>query len=193
MTVSQELGTGQAVLTRVCVSFQGNRLAQKASRARLRNACRYIRTRGSFVQQAPGGLLKNETRFRVRYAETDQMGVVYYANYLVWMEIGRVELVRAFGVPYKEMETTEGLYLVVTAASCRYLYPARYDQEIVVETEVAGSTARRIEFAYRIRSADPDRLLAEGSTRHMWLNREWRPARLPERYHVTLGVEKDTK
>lgn len=136
--------------------------------------------------------MRHETRFRVRYAETDQMGVVYYANYLVWMEIGRVELVRAFGVPYREMEELEGLYLVVTAASCRYLHPARYDQEILVETEVASSTARRIEFGYRIRLADSERLLAEGSTRHMWLNRDWRPARLPEQYHAALCVAKET-
>ena len=134
---------------------------------------------------------KHEARFRVRYAETDQMGVVYYANYLVWMEIGRVELVRSCGLSYKEIEEEEGLCLAVTAA-CRYLYPARYDQEILVQTEIAKASARVIEFAYQIRSADPERLLAEGSTRHLWLNREFRPARLPERYHPVLGVEKET-
>lgn len=130
--------------------------------------------------------IKHETRFRVRYAETDQMGVVYYANYLVWMEIGRVELVRACGFHYKEVEETEGLYLAVIEACCRYVYPARYDQEIVVETEVAKSSNRGIEFAYEIHSADPERLLANGWTRHMWLNREWRPAQLPERYQAAL-------
>ena len=128
------------------------------------------------------------TRLRVRYAETDQMGVVYYANYFVWMEIGRVELVRSRGIDYRDLERDEGLYLAVVDAHCRYLYPARYDQEIVVETEVARSTSRVIEFAYRIRSADPDRLLAEGSTRHIWVNREWRPSRLPERYHNALRL-----
>lgn len=135
--------------------------------------------------------MNHETRFRVRYAETDQMGVVYYANYLVWMEVGRVELVRAVGLPYKAMEETAGLYLAVTEACCRYLSPARYDQEIVVNTEVAKSTPRGIEFAYRIRSAEPERMLAEGFTRHMWLNREWRPTRLPEQYHAALNVEKE--
>jgi acyl-CoA thioester hydrolase len=131
---------------------------------------------------------KHQTRFRVRYAETDQMGVVYYANYLVWMEIGRVELVRSRGFDYKELEETEGLYLSVIEASCRYLYPARYDQEIVVRTEVVRSSTRVIEFGYEIRSAEPDRVLAEGSTRHIWLNRDWRPARLPERYHGVLEI-----
>ncbi len=133
-------------------------------------------------------LPKHQTRFRVRYAETDQMGVVYYANYFIWMEIGRVELVRARGFDYKELEQTEGLYLSVIEADCRYLHPARYDQEIIVQTEVAKSTSRVIEFAYQIRSADSDTLLAEGSTRHIWLNREWRPSRLPDRYHGVLRL-----
>jgi acyl-CoA thioester hydrolase len=140
------------------------------------------------LQQEANTRSRSETRFRVRYAETDQMGVVYYANYLVWMEIGRVELVRSRGFDYKNLEQTEGLYLAVMEANCRYIHPARYDQEIVVQTEVAKSNARVIEFAYQIRSADPDRLLAQGSTRHIWLNREWRPARLPERYHAVLRL-----
>lgn len=116
------------------------------------------------------------------------MGVVYYANYLVWMEIGRVEFVRARGLDYKTIEETEGLFLAVMEANCRYRYPARYDQEIVVETHVLSANTRVIEFGYEIRSTDPGRLLAEGSTKHMWLNREWRPSRLPERYQVLLGM-----
>jgi acyl-CoA thioester hydrolase len=124
----------------------------------------------------------HETRLRVRYAETDQMGVVYYANYYVWMELGRVELVRSLGMIYKDLEEKEGLLLAVIESSCRYLRPARYDQEIVVETEVANTTHRVVEFKYRIRSAHPAQMLAEGATKHMWLNREWRPARLPDRY-----------
>ena len=130
----------------------------------------------------------HETRFRVRYAETDQMGVVYYANYLVWMEIGRVELVRSIGLEYKELERSEGLYLSVIEANCRYVYPARYDQEIGVETTVAKATDRSIEFAYRIRSVEQGRLLAEGRTRHIWLNREWRPTRLPPKYRDRLRL-----
>jgi acyl-CoA thioester hydrolase len=140
------------------------------------------------AQPVPESHAKHQTRLRVRYAETDQMGVVYYANYFVWMEIGRVELVRSRGFDYKELERSERLYMSVIDASCRYVYPARYDQEIVVETEVAKANARVMEFAYRIRSADPDRLLAEGSTRHIWLNRDWRPTRLPERYHAVLRL-----
>ncbi len=132
----------------------------------------------------------HQTRLRVRYAETDQMGVVYYANYLVWMEVGRVELVRSLGFRYKDLEQAEGLYLSVIEADCRYLYPARYDQEIAVETNIVKATSRTVEFGYRISSVEPERLLAEGTTRHIWLNREWRPASLPEKYRAALGIQK---
>ncbi|MBV9268810.1 MAG: acyl-CoA thioesterase [Acidobacteriaceae bacterium] len=125
---------------------------------------------------------RHETRLRVRYAETDQMGVVYYANYYVWMELGRVELVRSLGMIYKDLEEHEGLFLAVIESSCRYLRPARYDQEIIVETEVANTTHRIVEFTYRIRSVNPEQVLAEGATKHMWLDRAWRPAKLPDRY-----------
>jgi acyl-CoA thioester hydrolase len=118
------------------------------------------------------------------------MGVVYYANYLVWMEVGRVELVRSLGFRYKDLEQAEGLYLSVIEADCRYLYPARYDQEIAVETNIVKATSRAVEFGYRISSVEPERLLAEGTTRHIWLNREWRPASLPEKYRAALGIQK---
>jgi acyl-CoA thioester hydrolase len=131
---------------------------------------------------------QRQTRLRVRYAETDQMGVVYYANYYVWMEIGRVELVRSLGMNYKSLEESEGLFLAVIESNCRYLRPARYDQEIIIDTEVASTTPRIVEFKYRILSEDPEQLLAEGSTKHMWLSRDWRPARLPERYMSLLGL-----
>ena len=131
---------------------------------------------------------EHESRLRVRYAETDQMGVVYYANYYVWMEIGRVELVRSLGFSYRELEEKEGLFLAVIESKCRYLAPARYDQEIVVRTAIVHSTPRIVEFGYRIKSANPDRLLAEGTTRHMWLNREWRPTHLPQKYRPALCV-----
>ena len=104
------------------------------------------------------------------------------------MEVGRVELVRSLGLEYKRLETTEGLYLAVIEANCRYLCPARYDQEIAVETEVTKATARSVEFGYRILAQDEHRLLATGFTRHMWLDRDWRPARLPERYRELLRL-----
>jgi len=131
---------------------------------------------------------KHETFLRVRYAETDQMGVVHHANYFVWMEIGRVELVRARGMNYKQLEESEGLFLSVIEADCRYVYPARYDDEIVVKTEVTSSNARTVEFSYEISNAAQQRVLATGATRHMWLNRAMRPAKLPERYRDRLGI-----
>jgi acyl-CoA thioester hydrolase len=140
------------------------------------------------LSQVEESSAKHQTRLRVRYAETDQMGVVYYANYLVWMEIGRVELVRSRGFNYKELEQSEGLLLSVVDVSCRYLFPARYDQEIIVRTEVTSANSRLIEFSYEIRSAEPDKLLARGSTKHIWLNREMRPSRLPEKYHAVLRL-----
>lgn len=136
-------------------------------------------------QESPA---KHRTMFRVRYAETDQMGVVYHANYLVWMEIGRVEFVRSRGLNYKDLEASEGIFLGVVEASCRYHFPARYDQEVVVETEIVGANARMVEFSYRILVAGSEKLLARGSTKHLWLNREMRPSRLPEKYHAVLCV-----
>ncbi len=130
----------------------------------------------------------HQARLRVRYAETDQMGVVYYANYLVWMEVGRVECVRSLGFEYKDLEEKDGLYLSVIDAHCRYIYPARYDQEIVVETSIVKATTRTVEFGYKVQSVEPERLLAEGTTKHIWLNREWKPVKLPERYRKALGV-----
>ncbi len=131
-------------------------------------------------------MVVSETKLRVRYAETDQMGVVYHANYYVWMEIGRVEFVRSRGVNYKDLEE-EGYFLAVVETQCRHLAPARYDQEIVVETRIVSVTSKVVEFSYEIRCAESDKLLAKGMTRHMWLNREWRRTKLPDHYARILG------
>ena len=147
-----------------------------------------VRQREFYLETVTDTANKQEVSFRVRYAETDQMGVVYHANYLVWMEIGRVELVRSRGFNYKDLEQREGLLLAVVEANCRYLSPARYDQEIVVRTEVVSSNPRMVEFGYAIRSVDPSLLLATGTTRHIWLNREMRPSRLPEAYLGAMKV-----
>src|SRR5688572_14778491 len=119
-----------------------------------------------------------EIRFRVRYAETDQMGVVYHANYLVWMEMGRIELCRSLGVSYRDMEA-EGILLTVAEANCRYMAPARYDDEVSVITTVKRSTTRLLEFEYAISSVETGRKLAVGITTHIFCNRELKPSRLP--------------
>jgi len=128
------------------------------------------------------------TSFRVRYAETDQMGVVYYANYLIWMELGRAEYCRAAGVRYRDMELNDGIRLAVVDAHCRYLHPARYDQEIAVKTRVAKANLRMVEFQYEISDAQSGRQLASGETRHMFLSAGMRPVKLPEKYFPMFGI-----
>src|SRR5512146_2011454 len=120
----------------------------------------------------PHMLPTSESRIRARYAETDRMGVVYYANYLVWMEVARVELCKFLGFRYRDMELEDGVLLAVVEAQCRYLYPARFDEEVIVETRVAEANPRLVSFSYEMRLADGGRKLATGSTRHIFCNRE---------------------
>jgi len=119
---------------------------------------------------------------RVRYAETDQMGVVYHANYLIWMEIGRVELLRSMGVEYKQMELQDDCHIVVVEASCRYLKSARYDEVLRVRSSISEFRSRRIKYLYEIwRDAD-QQLLATGETTHVVCGKDGRPKQLPEHY-----------
>ncbi len=134
-------------------------------------------------------VISHETSLRVRYAETDQMGVVYYANYFVWMELGRAEYCRAAGIRYETMEREDRILLAVTEAHCRYLYPARYDQEIAVEARVARSNRRTVEFEYTIREASAARKLATGHTKHIFLGPDMRPVKLPEKYFALFGID----
>jgi acyl-CoA thioester hydrolase len=127
-----------------------------------------------------------ETRVRVRYAETDQMGVVYHANYLVWLEVGRVEYWRSAGLRYKDMES-DGILLVVAELACRYKAPAYYDEEVVIRTRLVQASARVIRFEYEL-SVD-DRILASATTTHVFCGRDRRPMKLPARYHAALGIE----
>jgi acyl-CoA thioester hydrolase len=122
----------------------------------------------------------SESRFRVRYAETDQMGMVYYANYLIWMEVGRSDFCRRCGFSYSDLEREEQAFLTVVEANCRYLAPARYDDEVLVETELTRVKNRIIEFTYRIRSGPM--LLAKGRTVHVVIGTDGKPRSMPERY-----------
>jgi acyl-CoA thioester hydrolase len=125
----------------------------------------------------------SEARLRVRYAETDQMGVVYYSNYLTWMEVGRVEYCKSVGFNYRDMEREDGVVLAVVEAHCRYLHPARFDDEVIVKTWIEQAGPRLVGFGYEMRRAADDRPLARGSTRHIFCGLDLRPARLPARYH----------
>ncbi len=129
-----------------------------------------------------------ETRLRVRYAETDQMGVVYYSNYLVWMEVGRVELCKVCGFNYRDMEREDGIFLAVAEANCRYRSPARFDDEVIVRTWIEDANTRIVIFHYEMRLAESDRILATGSTRHVFVSGEMQRVRLPEKYHPLFGI-----
>jgi acyl-CoA thioester hydrolase len=131
---------------------------------------------------------QNETRLRVRYAETDQMGVVYYANYFIWMELGRVEYCRSIGLRYKDLEQEDGVLLAVVEASCRYHSPARYDEEVVLKTTLPQSSPRMVRFAYEMCSAETGRKLATGSTTHVFCGRDMRPAKLPAKYRPMFNI-----
>jgi len=120
------------------------------------------------------------SRVRVRYAETDQMGVVYYANYYVWFEVGRTDLLRGSGWSYREMER-EGLALPVIESHCEYKLSARYDEEIDVRTRGAILSPVRVRFDYEVARSADGAVLAFGHTVHASLDREGRPRRLPER------------
>ena len=123
-----------------------------------------------------------ETRVRVRYAETDQMGVVYHANHFVWFEIGRVEMLRQLGFSYRDMERSDGCFIAVADARCRYKAPAKYDDEIIVRTHLKNVRESIIHFGYELVRAEDGAVLAEGETTHIVTNAEMKRAVLPEKY-----------
>ncbi|HAF98959.1 MULTISPECIES: acyl-CoA thioesterase [Paenibacillus] len=146
------------------------------------------------------------TSFRVRYQETDQMGVVYHANYLNWFEIGRTEMIRELGFSYREMEEA-GALLPVVDLDVKYHQPARYDDQVTVFTRMIDFSPLRIHYEYEVRRmsgevpSDPDdatmmalpgELLTSGTTRHVWLNREWKPSRLDKNVPKLYDALKDT-
>jgi acyl-CoA thioester hydrolase len=131
------------------------------------------------------------TEARVRYAETDQMGIVYYANYLVWFEIGRVEVLRTLGLSYRQLEIENQCILPVVEATCRYRAPARYDDEILIEARPSLLRGSVLKFAYRIyrkaNQAGKEReLLAEGETVHVVCDGQLNKKSLPEKYEAAL-------
>ena len=131
----------------------------------------------------------SETRIRVRYAETDQMGIVYYANFFIWFEIGRVELLRQLGFHYKQMEIDDNCHIPVVEANCRYKSPARYDDELLLETRILAIRRSVLKFGYRLLRPENEgtTLLAEGETVHVTVDRSFRPVRLPQKYVAVLG------
>ncbi len=123
---------------------------------------------------------------RVRYAETDQMGVAYYANYLVWFEVGRAEFCRKKGFIYADLEKL-GYRLAVTDAKCHYRNSARYDDLVIVRTRLKELNKRMISFGYQILRKDQEELIAEGETRHICLDSTNKPKSLPEAFLAQLA------
>jgi acyl-CoA thioester hydrolase len=123
---------------------------------------------------------------RVRYAETDQMGVAYYANYLVWFEVGRSELCRQRGFRYADLEAS-GYKLVVTEVHCRYRNSVKYDEMVIVRTWLKGINKRMITFGYEILRKDKEELVAEGETSHVCVDSNSKTKSLPEKFLVCLA------
>ena len=128
-----------------------------------------------------------DARVRVRYAETDQMGVVYHANYFVWFEVGRVEFIRQLGIDYRSMEQEEGVMIAVVEAPARYKAPARYDEELVVRTTLAGVRGPILRFRYVIVRAADEMLLCEGETVHIVVGRDMKRREMPPAYAELFG------
>jgi len=128
----------------------------------------------------------NEVRIRVRYAETDQMGVAYHSNHFIWFEVGRVELLRQLGFSYKQMEAEDDCFIAVVDARCRYKAPVHYDDEVVVRTHLKHVREKVIHFGYELIGAESGQLLAEGETTHIVANAQMKPQKLPEKYLKAL-------
>ena len=124
----------------------------------------------------------NETRLRVRYAETDQMGVVYHANHFIWFEVGRVELLRQLGFSYRDLESKDNLFFAVAEAKCRYRAPVRYDEEVLVRTQLLNVRESVIHFGYELRRAEDGALLAEGETTHIVTDAAMKITEIPDKY-----------
>jgi acyl-CoA thioester hydrolase len=124
----------------------------------------------------------HETRLRVRYAETDQMGVVYHSNHLIWFEVGRIELMRGMGFSYRDMEREDDRFIAVAEVTCRYRAPAYYDEEILVRTRLKTVRESVVVFNYELVRAGNRTLLAEGETTHIVTDSKMKVAALPEKY-----------
>ncbi len=124
----------------------------------------------------------NETRLRVRYAETDQMGVVYHSNHLIWFEVGRVELMRQMGFSYRDLERDDGRFIAVAEVKCRYRAPVYYDEEVVVRTRLKSVRTSVVVFSYELVRAQGQTLLAEGETTHIVTDSSMKVVPLPEKY-----------
>ncbi|HZP24838.1 MAG TPA: thioesterase family protein [Terriglobales bacterium] len=127
-----------------------------------------------------------ETRLRVRYAETDQMGVVYHSNYIIWFEVGRVEMLRELGYTYRDMEHQDGTNLAVVEARCRFKAPAMYDDVVMIRTRLVNVRDSLLHFTYEVLRDQDGALLAEGETIHIVVDADFKRMSLPEKYRSSF-------
>ena len=139
--------------------------------------------------------LPGDARLRVRYAETDQMGVVYHANYLIWFEVGRVERMRALGFDYHTLEKDEGCLIAVVEVNARYRKPARYDDELVIRTRIEAVRPSMLKFTYAVVREADGMLLCAGHTTHVVVGRDMQKRVLPPQYLLAFraAAEADTR
>ena len=140
------------------------------------------------MKSKPGDFAEKiaESRVRVRYAETDQMGVAYYANYLVWFEVGRSQYCNDCGFSYRDMERETGLFMIVAEARCRYRTPARYEDDLIIRTRITEFSRRTVRFGYEIERTD-GASVAVGETLHVLMNAQGRASSFPEKYLLLLS------
>src|SRR5262249_470145 len=180
------MGHSTSSLTGLTAGITGHRVSVPEQMA-LRDALRQKRGRNS-RGQTDSGMPVSHSRIKVRYAETDQMGVAYYANYLIWFEVGRSQFCIDCGFSYRDMERETGLYMVVAEAYCRYLAPARYEDDLTIITCVSELTRRPLGFSYEITRDQDAARVASGETLHVLMTSRGRPASLPEKYRELLSV-----
>jgi len=137
--------------------------------------------------------ITSETRLRVRYAETDKMGVVYHSNFAIWFEVGRVELMRQLGVEYRTMEKDDNCHIPVVELRVRYKAPALYDDLIVVRTRLAHARSSLLHFSYEIFRAGDQALLATGETMHIVVDDKFQRRPLPERYVKAFAARRSAR
>ena len=139
----------------------------------------------------PGTGVGRRVTFRVRYPETDRMGVAYHAHYLVWFELGRTELMRSLGCAYGALEDREGILFPVVRVGAHFRTSARYDEELDLDTRLVSLGAARVRFEYRLSRQSDAELLATGFTEHAAVGRNGRPLRLPADLRRRLNAARD--
>ena len=138
-------------------------------------------------------MMTGETKLRVRYAETDNMGVVYHSNFAIWFEVGRVELMRQLGLEYRTMEKDDNCHIPVVDLRVRYKAPALYDDEIVVRTRIANARQSLLHFTYEVLRAGDQTLLATGETMHIIVDDKFQRRSLPEKYLKAFAALRQKK